>query len=237
MSDFYDRMRLSQGKQLIIGNAFGRVLDLGAGDCFIAEKLRSKGHYVVTVDSRSSKADKRMRINEYLTRYRDEFDTIILSSVLHELDEHTLEIMRQLLDVRVRHGNRIIIREPFYDYGVGPVNGTLPMLHYDVKKRKEYDEAEKLSGVTVDDNQVDALNFLFALAYGPESWEREKHEQRYARKLSWCKQYFDFPYQPWMTFDVIPELDESYKEHFRATGNENAFDCIRYTSMTIFIDY
>ena len=143
---------------------------------------------------------------------------------------------------RLFNGSKHIIIKRLSDLVAGGISS---------KKAVEYVEASKLSDSLWFNDHLFAYgdcfglntaiawaNLAFAVSYGEQSWEREKHELRYARSLDWCKTFFNFENKKFTGFQVNPILDKTYKEHFVNAGiPAEAFDLIQYTGMLVVIDY
>ena len=260
--EFGKRMDTAEDKKTLVEYAAGSkaVLDLGAGTGKIARDIAStyKAH-VDAVDiqfkDNCQNSDNvtyfGMDIIEFLRTTKTKYDCIILSALLHELDDTFLEDMFSRL-TRVMDTNcRIIIREPFYDDVLGPVDaadaGEFVKLVKDnlpAGKTLEFLSLQKLSNRSYAYNPfrhlaaLDWLNICFTISYGEQSWEREKYELRYARSLNWAKEKFNFISRPFTSFQVLPVLDTTYRRHFiNANIPAEAFDLIKYTGMLVIIDY
>jgi len=270
--EFGKRMDAAEDKALLVDYAEGatRVLDLGAGTGKISRDIAEKwGAHCDAVDiqfkDNCQNTDKvtyyGMSIIDFLRTYSNKkYDCIILSAILHELDAHTLNFLKEYLPIMMMKNCRILIREPFYDSALGPVQKEnaekfidLVSKNVSADKAFEFYFATKLSlGCSLFSRQinfassVDWANLAFTISYGEQSWEREKHEFRYAYSLDWCKDFFNFTnkefhdsvVRPFTGFQVYPVLDRTYKQHFINVGIPGeAFDLIQYTGMIVIIDY
>lgn len=267
--EFGKRMDSAEDKEVFIGFCKGakHVLDLGAGTGKMAREIAEKfGCEVSAVDKSYEKEAYTennvtyygMSIKDFLrTEQSDKkYDCIILSAILHELNGQQLEAFLYLPSI-MSQNCRIIIREPFYDFFLGPVTRDNTEIE-DAKKFielvsssvnfhrvKEYQQAAKLSETVLpyfDENSsihsvIFWANLAFVLSYGEDSWEREKHEYRYARSLDWCKEFFN-SFRSYTGFQVYPVLDKTYRQHFINAGIPGeAFDLLKYTGMHVIIDY
>ena len=256
--EFGKRMNQAEDKALLVDYAEGakQVLDLGAGTGKISRDIAEKwGAHCDAVDLQFKEelqnSDKvtyySMDINTFLVTTEKKYDCVILSAILHELSNEYLEQMFVYLQKVLATNARILIREPFYDYTLGPVkelNKFVELVQNKLPAGKtiEFAQTEKLhSGKSLDITDmtgIDWVNLCFTISYGEASWEREKHELRYARELNWCKGIFNFSQRPFTGFQVYPVLDKTYKQHFINAGIPGeAFDLIQYTGMIVVIDY
>ena len=260
--NFGKRMDQAEDKALLVDYAEGatNVLDLGAGTGKIARDIAEKwGAHVDAVDiqfkdncqNSDSVTYYGVGINEFLDTHVDnKYDCVVLSAILHELSDEYLEYTLAKLQKVMADNCRILIREPFYDNTLGPVKGgkdlnrfcALVENHLPAGKAIEFALTKKLhSDRPLDITDLvglDWVNLAFTISYGPQSWEREKYELRYARSLNWCKESFNFPLRPFTGFQVYPVLDKTYRRHFiNANIPAEAFDLIQYTGMIVVIDY
>ena len=258
--EFGKRMDAAEDKAMLINYAKGAtsVLDLGAGTGKISRDIAEKwGAHVDAVDLQFKDDYKNTDkisyfstdINKFLVTTKRKYDCIVLSAILHELsDEYIYQMLSNIQNVMLPNC-RILIREPFVDNVLGPVIPKDLNLFIELVKNKlpagktiEFAQTPKLnSGKPLDINDligIDWVNLCFTISYGDVSWEREKHELRYARPLDWCKGVFNFQIRPFTGFQVLPVLDKTYKEHFIKAGIPGqAFDLIQYTGMLVVIDY
>jgi len=270
--EFGKRMDRAEDKALLVEYAEGatQVLDLGAGTGKISRDIAEKyGAHCDAVDiqfkDNCQNSDNvtyyGMSIANFLKTYKDKkYDCIILSAIIHELDALTLDFLKEYLPTMMKKNCRILIREPFYERGLGPIKAEDTDIFIDLvsksisaNKALKYYFATKLSlGGSMFNHQIpfssaiDYANLAFVVSYGEQSWEREKHEFRYAYSLDWCKDFFNFTdkrfassiARPFTGFQVYPVLDSSYKDHFIEAGIPGkAFDLLQYTGMIIVIDY
>jgi len=232
------------------------VLDLGAGTGKISRDIANQwGAHIDSVDLEFKDNCQNselityhsMDINEFLATTKNKYDCIILSAILHELpDEYIYQMLSSLQDLMLPNC-RIIIREPFKDNVLGPVSDLTKFVKLvenklPAGKTIEFAQTPKLnSGKPLDITDmigIDWVNLCFTISYGEASWEREKHELRYARSLDWCKSFFNFPKRPFTGFQVLPVLDKTYRQHFIKAGLPGeAFDLVNYTGMLVIIDY
>ena len=262
--EFGKRMDTAEDKKTLVEYAAGSkaVLDLGAGTGKIARDIAStyKAH-VDAVDiqfkDNCQNSDNvtyyGMDILEFLQTTKTKYDCIILSAILHELDDAFLEELFKYLPTVMDTNCRVIIREPFYDDILGPIDTadadrfiTLVKDKLPAGKAIEFFGTRKLSnglyglGCTTLAalSSLEWLNLCFTISYGEQSWEREKYELRYARPLNWAKEKFNFTSRPFTSFQVLPVLDTTYRRHFiNANIPAGAFDLIKYTGMLVIIDY
>lgn len=265
--EFGKRMDSAQDKETLISFCEGAksVLDLGAGTGAMARAISEKyGSYVDAVDC-SFKLDEMpnsekvkyygMSIEVFLTSspasFYKKYDRIILSGVLHELNDNALEIMSKFLPRFMTDNCRILIREPLYDNVLGPVLKDNEWEFFNLVSSSvssvtmvEYMTASKVSSEEIKacgedfDNSVFWANLAFVLSYGKDSWLREKHEYRYARSINWAKTFFNFKIRPYTGFQVYTILDKTYRQHFINAGIPGeAFDLLQYTGLHIIIDY
>jgi len=258
--EFGKRMDTAEDKAMLVDYAegFKSVLDLGAGTGKISRDIAEKwGAHVDAVDiqfkdncqNSDSVTYYGVGINEFLATTTNKYDCIVLSAILHELsDDYIGTMLARLQDVMLPNC-RILIREPFCDNILGPVlNKDLDNFVELVKNKLpagkviEFAMTKKLNSERpldiTDLIGIDWVNMCFTISYGDQSWEREKHELRYARTLNWCKEFFNFSRRPFTGFQAYPVLDKTYKKHFVNAGiPSEAFDLIQYTGMIIVIDY
>jgi SAM-dependent methyltransferase len=265
--EFGKRMDTAEDKKTLVEYAEGAtsVLDLGAGTGKIARDIAAAyGAHVDAVDIqfKDNCTDTELvryygiGIKEFLQNAvelhacKTKYDCIVLSAILHELGQEDLNALQYYLPKLMMDNCRVLIREPFYDSVLGPVLPEdadefieLTSTNISAKKAFEFVQTPKLSsGIALDAQKFgsakDYANLSFTLSYGEQSWEREKHELRYARSLDWCKAFFNFAYRPFTAFQVLPTLDKTYKQHFINVGlPARAFDLIQYTGMLVVIDY
>jgi len=268
--EFAKRMDAADDKETLISFCKGakNVLDLGAGTGAMARQIFAiYGANVDAVDKDFKKENCpknkyikyiKMPIADFLKEPKKDdkkYDCIILSGVLHELNEDDLQAIKMYLPNLMARNSRIIIREPLYDENLGPVlpNNSKQFIdlvsnNVSVQKAFEYRDASKIS----EENNFGAVfityrnsynstfyaNLAFVFSYGEDSWEREKHEYRYARSIEWAKDFFDFHHKPFTGLQIYPVKDMTYRQHFINAGIPGeAFDLIQYTGLHIIIDY
>lgn len=258
--EFGNRMDAAEDKAMLVDCAegFKYILDLGAGTGKISRDIAKKwGARVDAVDIQFKDSCQNsdsvmyygMGINEFLATTTKKYDCIVLSAILHELsDDYIVTMLARLQDVMLPNC-RILIREPFCDNVLGPVLNKDLDNFVDLVKNKlpagkaiEFATTPKLHSERplniTDLVGIDWVNMCFTISYGEQSWERERHELRYARALNWCKEFFNFSRRPFTGFQVYPVLDKTYKKHFVNAGIPGeAFDLIQYTGMIVVIDY
>lgn len=262
--EFGKRMNKSEDKSLLIDYAegFKEVLDLGAGTGKISRDIAEKwGAHCDAVDLQFKEEVENsenvtyygMDIIRFLRESKKKYDLIILSAILHELNDSELVEIFNYLPYVMNTNCRVIIREPFYDSVLGPIKeedankfSNLVKDHLPAGKAIEFFTTRKLHNgcygmlghYLPNRSALEWLNLCFTLSYGEDSWYREKYELRYARSLDWVKEGFNFKKRPYTGFQVYPILDKTYKEHFTKINiPEEAFDLIQYTGMIIVIDY
>lgn len=261
---FGKRMDSAEDKKTLISYCEGakRVLDLGAGTGAMAREIaETYGCHVDAVDLQW-KSINMNTCNEKVNYIQDSimnfircfcgepYDCIILSAIIHELDLCTIMVMHKGLYRMMTDNCRIIIREPFYDNDLTLLKDKEKFIelvsnHIFSSKSTEYREARKLSYKTdeenksvIDDQSLFWLNLAFVVSYGEDSWDREKHEYRYAYNLDWCKEMFNLLHRPYTGFQTHFVLDTTYRQHFINAGIPGeAFDLIGYTGMHVIIDY
>lgn len=262
LREFGRRMDSAKDKQDFIDYAKDcmYVLDLGAGTGKMARELSEKWHVHVDAVDQQFKGDcldqagvtyYGMNIIDFLTFYTDkQYNCIILSAILHELSNFELAKLSILLPKVMADNCRILIREPFYDDYFGPVENKdaakFEALIREVVPKKKWEEYLKAVKLSTNcpcpedwgDEPVDWANLAFTYSYGEENWDREIHEYRFARSLNWCKEFFNFDFRPYTYFEVIRRKDEAYRKHFAEAGYpKEVFDMLKYTGMTVVIDY
>lgn len=229
------------------------VLDLGVGTgkiaCDIADAY---GCHVDAVDMAFK--DDELRDHPLVTYhhqstqdflqencYEKKYDCIIMSDFLHELNDNVAKDIASYLPMVMDEECRIIIREPLWDNGLGPVlekdrdkfirlvkNALLS------EKVQEY----MLANTLFYSNWCDWVNIAFLFGYGKENWEREKHKCRFAHSFRWCKETFDFWDRPIVSMFIKTVLDKTYRQHFIDAGIPGeAFDLLKYTTMYVVFDY
>ena len=205
MNEFNKRMSiLNKGKSKIIDTILRLqpdvVLDLGAGQCVIGLELAKKGYsgHIIAVDKEISKTFTKKDKNEVYTMSLGDFVdqaevqvlkhkkvAIVLSAVLHELDidEYT-KVQTLVTDInQIAADLTVFIREPYYDDKL-IYRPICPDFAKD-EKFNDYRLENKKSWAMQNGIPLDVMymNYLFLLAYGPDSWDREKSEGRFTFSL------------------------------------------------------
>ena len=265
---FGKRMDSAEDKKTLISYCEGakRVLDLGAGTGAMAREIAEKyGCHVDAVDlqwkAENSPETKNVSyikdeiglfVEKCAAEGNTRYDCVILSAIIHELDRKSMASLINYLPKIMSDKCRILIREPLFDFNIGPVlkENSLEFIenvfkHISGAKFEEYIRCKKKSGWLFLIEHTGAIpvafhlaNFAFVLSYGPDSWEREKYEYRYACSLNSIKRVFDFSNRPYTGFKVNFIKDMSYRKHFVNAGIPGrAFDLIEYTGMHVIIDY
>lgn len=255
-----ERLSMPLGKRRLISMASEAkcALDLGAGNGFIAHELSSRYKAKVVAIEKDGEYEYgssplvkwvKSDIVDYLSDERNQmhqFDLIVFSAVLHELSDAELNLILRLLPKFMAKNCRILIREPFFDKALGPV---LPCDEQTVckliansnpsdDKLWQYRTCSKKSTRGFSPCARDFLSYAFVLSYGEESWERERREFRYARSLEWCERAFNFATNPYVSFRIEFEFDESYRKHFAAAGiDASVLDRVQYTGMIVEFKY
>lgn len=256
--NFGKRMDAAQDKKTLIIRCEGakRVLDLGAGTGAMAREIAKKyGCQVDAVDlqwkaENMDTCDGKVNyIQDSIAHFihsfdRDQYDCIILSGIIHELDWNTVATIHEELYKLMANNCRIIIREPFWEPSLKLVRNfssftELVSEHISSYKALQYAEKSKLSLREIKAYSWQFwLNLAFVVSYGEDSWDRECHEYRYAYDLKFCKSIFDLVCRPYTGFQIYPVLDTTYRQHFINAGIPGeAFDLIGYTGMHVVIDY
>lgn len=267
LREFGRRMDSSPNKKMIVDFVYHKsknVLDLGAGTgkiaCDIADAY---GCHVDAVDMAFKDDELRdhplvtyyhQRIQDFLEEncYEKKYDCIIISAVLHELNDNVAKDIASYLPMVMDEECRIIIREPLWDNGLGPVlekdrdefirlvKNALPpekVQEYMLATKKHLNDTQLFWFAGLDDWR-DWVNTAFLFSYGKENWEREKHECRFARSLRRCKEMFDFWDRPVVSMFTKTVLDTTYRQHFIDAGIPGeAFDLLKYTTMYVVFDY
>lgn len=217
-STYFARMAASLGdkEKLLEFVSQGKILDVGAGGGELAEELRLRGNEVYALDG-SSEAIKRIEENfpkvHAVTGYTHEldalfepasFDTIICSSILHEIYSYGDPVngtysIRSVMDTLasffklLKPGGVLLIRD-----GIMPTNwdeeirmelknsDSVKFLEMYEKAAPFYSETpdfrrvsfEEVSGnsSTYKGSMASAMEFLFTMTWGWASAERETQE-------------------------------------------------------------
>lgn len=255
---FGQQMEKAEDKQrlieLVIRRGCKHALDLGAGTGFIAKQLSLNGIKADAVDCNFK--TESYQNTELLTYYPTDllkyvestektYDCIILSAVLHELPPKVRKrLQKGLRRITDKNHCLILIREPYYEK---MKDGRIrPYLSLETQKSiateielltpekdvYEFKKTHKLSSGLIDTvpSVIKSLNLVFTRSYGSQSWEREKHEHRFAFSKQylekWCKGILG------VGIKFAHEIyDKDYKEYFKKAGyTPNVADGIEYTN-------
>ena len=262
-TNFYDRMSLSTNKSEMVhiaSDAGYSVLDLGCGRgevcCAISRELAGvqiiHGVDAVVTEFASVKDAVfgltvlpeffTMDILEFLRKTPHKYDCIIMSAVLHELNAQELAELHKLLPRVMSAHCTLLIREPLIPKDERKLwldlGGFSTLFCSDIvtndRKAMEYLHCSKLSSQEVPIT-VNLLNYAFVRAYGPNSWEREKHQYRFAYTLPfmkrWAKSCFGRNLRHPVHTYYYRYKDCSYHNHFENAGiPDKVFDSVAYTS-------
>lgn len=266
--EFSRRMEKSYLKEVMIQKAFefckgkenAKVLDLGCGNGFMSQRLAKMGIDCTCVDLdfleypqeetehyHPIKGDMLKVIPQLMWNGKLDYDVIILSAVLHEINHDTALSFVQALASASSKPTRIIIGEHLIMPSTEMLDEELNC-YFDKKFRenyklrtslKEYWLAPKICEKEFLNQEIAVrrLNWAFCYAYGKESWEREKSQMRFT--FSWGditnalaevgiskRQITYFLYK-----------DPYYKEIFANVGLGELYDFLAYTSSCLYFDY
>ena len=240
--------------QLVFENHCKRVVDLGAGTGIVAKKISELGIRADAVDI-NFKCDSYSN-TERLTYYptdlvnfaektENRYDCIILSAVLHELSpRERRRLQKGLKRIADPTGCMILIREPYYD--VRPDGTIRPFISKNSQRSianeislltpqrevKEFMGTKKLSTGLFDRIpwEIRLLGLAFTRAYGTQSWEREKHEYRFAFSKTELERWCQGVLGTQVNF-VYETYDKDYKDYFSNVGyTPMVADGIEYTN-------
>lgn len=181
------------------------VIDLGAGTCVIERLLLERGFKgsAYAIDRQGSAPDWMASAPGFLFVKGDIIDrftplmgklrrkgkgqhvVFVLSAVLHEMTKEEREDLAALIRVASRRTEarvHLIVREavygPIIDCGPG-IGRILADVSIPAELKGKWAEYAKIHRYEWPYDVLFA-NFCFAVSYGPESWERERKEGRYA---------------------------------------------------------
>lgn len=254
-TEFYNRMALPSNKEQMIKLAShcNYILDLGCGrgevDWAIAKEM---GTYTVfdCVDSSVTEFAEDYELSKVVEPYRPNFynmdlvefvektghtyDCIILSAVLHELNSEQMRRLAKSLRRIMRENCTLLIREPLFTHNLiknkSEFKSIFSHLALPLHTYLDWMAAHKKSERRVP-SVYQCINMLFTLAYGENSWDREKHEHRFAYSLSYIKRWARSVYKKRVHCLYYRYKDCSYYKHFAAAGlPQQALDQLSYTS-------
>jgi len=246
MTEFYERMNVQNKEKMeivnYVMNMFNHkntlVLDLGAGS-FVIEKMLRENKFrgsMIAIEKNAVECKPMTRCEIVqgdifygtLSRIKKicKFKNVIvvLSAILHELDEHKMGMIADLIKLIGHTTNvHLAIREPM-------ITSDLFVKDFDVIKDAKFEEYQSLHRNQWSD-QVTFLNYCFLLSYGPEAWERESHEGR-----------FTFTYMELLNFicrcgceiDYVGYESNPFYQH---TLPYDMFDNVKYTGTLILCDW
>lgn len=266
--EFSRRMEKSYLKEVMIQKAFefckgkenAKVLDLGCGNGFMSQRLAKMGIDCTCVDLdflgypqeetehyHPIKGDMLKVVAQLMWNGKLDYDVIILSAVLHEINHDTVLSFVQALASASSKPTRIIIGEHLIMPSTEMLDEELNC-YFDKKFRenyklrsslKEYWLAPKICEKEFLNQEIAVrrLNWAFCYAYGKESWEREKSQMRFT--FSWgditnalaevgiSKRQIEY----WLN------KDENYKEIFANANLGELYYLLPYTSSYLYFDY
>lgn len=216
---YFDQMDGSiNDKSMILSHAHGpKVLDAGCGNGSLMKRLKSSGFDAYGIDS-SLLALEQIQNNDLEEKFihgdlidmdsyfqAEEFDSVIFSSVLHEVYSYNGFSKGALFDVLtsaykiIKSGGRIIIRD-----GVKPMGHSRRIIRFkdvnDVLFLKEFCRRFKgrsiryteIEHLTYSMPEADAMEFLYTYTWGWDSFDREVQEQYGVFNLvEYCKEVSD----------------------------------------------
>lgn len=266
--EFSRRMEKSYLKEVMIQKAFEfckgkenpKILDLGCGNGFMSQRLSKMGIDCTCVDLdflgypqeetehyHPIKGDMLEVVAQLMKNGKLDYDVIILSAVLHEINYDTALSFVQALAKSSSKPTRIIIGEHL-------IMPSTEMTDERINRyfRKKFDENEELRNSMKKYllepkicekeffNQgyaISRLNWAFCYAYGKESWEREKSQMRFT--FSW-KDITDALAEIGISKRQIEywlNKDENYKEIFINANLGELYYLLPYTSSYLYFDY
>ena len=245
MNEFYNRMNIKNGGKtevaLQILTKFNDkdtlVIDVGAGTCVIDKMLLEadfKGS-IIAIDHNDNCDIKptnnfQFLCNDLLLSMTDlmlfqlpteKYKTIviILSAILHELSKEDLQYLSFLINTFTSFSYvnvNLIIREPID-------TNLLIKKTFEIHNSKEFKEYKKIHVSNNWSEEITFINFCFLKSYGPNSWDREKHEGRFTYN---DEEIHDFVKKCGLEILAVTyEQDEFYKN----TLPFDMYDNISYT--------
>lgn len=266
--EFSRRMEKSYLKEVMIQKAFefckgkenAKVLDLGCGNGFMSQRLAKMGIDCTCVDLNflgypqeetehyhPIKGDMLEVVAQLMKNGKLDYDVIILSAVLHEINHDMALFFVQVLAKASSKPTRIIIGEHLIMPSTEMTDERIDRYFY--KKFRENDElktsmeeywlAPKICEKEFlnQEYSIMLLNWAFCYAYGKESWEREKSQMRFT--FSW-KDITDALAEIGISKRQIEywlNKDENYKEIFANANLGELYYLLPYTSSYLYFDY
>ncbi|WP_439443294.1 methyltransferase [Listeria aquatica] len=223
-SEYYKRMKnsvLHGGKQELIKRVKkGDILDLGTGDGSLAisikEHFPDSEVYAVDLSTKGKQAMERAGVQFFqqdlsalnkvqLASSGKQFDSIILSSVLHEIlsyseDKQLHTVFLENINLLLKPGGNLLIRDGVQvestmqeksltliptEISVGALMDMLAEFEAEnLKSFSAYYQSEKFNyhqlekvGVVIDSTDEILQELIFTLNWGPDSWDREKKNE------------------------------------------------------------
>lgn len=266
--EFSRRMEKSYLKEVMIQKAFefckgkenAKVLDLGCGNGFMSQRLAKMGIDCTCVDLdflgypqeetehyHPIKGDMLEVVAQLMKNGKLDYDVIILSAVLHEINHDMALFFVQVLAKASSKPTRIIIGEHLIMPSTEMTDERIDRYFYkkfreNYKLRtsvKEYWLAPKICEKEFlnQEYSIMLLNWAFCYAYGKESWEREKSQMRFT--FSW-KDITDALAEIGISKRQIEywiNKDENYKEIFANANLGELYYLLPYTSTYLYFDY
>lgn len=266
--EFSRRMEKSYLKEVMIQKAFefckgkenAKVLDLGCGNGFMSQRLAKMGIDCTCVDLNflgypqeetehyhPIKGDMLKVIPQLMWNGKLDYDVIILSAVLHEINHDTALSFVQALASASSKPTRIIIGEHLIMPSTEMLDEELNC-YFDKKFRenyklrtslKEYWLAPKICEKEFLNQEIAVrrLNWAFCYAYGKESWEREKSQMRFTFSWGDITNALAEVGISKRQITYFLHKDPYYKEIFANVGLGELYDILLYTSSCLYFDY
>lgn len=212
---------LHGGKQELIKRVKkGDILDLGAGDGSLAISIKEyfpdSEVYAVDLSTKGKQAMERAGVQFFqqnlsalnkvqLASSGKQFDSIILSSVLHEIlsyseDKQLHTVFLENINLLLKPGGNLLIRDGVQvesrmqeksltlfptEISVGALMDMLAEFEAEnLKSVSAYYQSEKFNyhqlekvGVVIDSTDEILQELIFTLNWGPDSWDREKKNE------------------------------------------------------------